>query len=236
MTAVEWARRGVPVSPVRPAEKAPLTVSGRLDRDPATSGLGHCRAAEPTARGSGPHPLGSYPRAPRPAGRLGDPMGQARPPAHRHLRTPQRRGHRTARRPLPRTMAPNPPDTSPRRLTDSTIWLYADQARHQQRTHRSHQRPARTPPRLRPRLPQPHQLHRQIATGDRRIQTPTTPLDTAEPPNPLSAAHQSWARRIARRPDWLQLMTRPAARTHADRPDLGGQDEPGHPSRRAAAG
>jgi hypothetical protein len=110
--ALEWARRGVPVLPVRPAEKAPLTVSGRPDRDPATSGLGHCRAAEPTARGSGPHPRGSYPRAPRPAGRLGDPAGPARPPAHRHPRTPRRRGHRTARRLLPRTMAPKPPDTS----------------------------------------------------------------------------------------------------------------------------
>lgn len=26
-----------------------------------------------------------------------------------------------------------------------------------------------------PRLPQPHQLHRQIASGDRRVQAPTTP-------------------------------------------------------------
>ncbi len=47
--------------------------------------------------------------------------------------------------------------------------------RHQQRPDRSDQRPPRTPPRLRPRLPQPHQLHRQIATRDRRVQTPTTP-------------------------------------------------------------
>ena len=30
---------------------------------------------------------------------------------------------------------------------------------------------ARTYPRLSPRLPQPHQLHRQIASGDRRVQT-----------------------------------------------------------------
>jgi transposase len=35
--------------------------------------------------------------------------------------------------------------------------------------------PPRTPPRLSPRLPQPHQLHRQIASGDRRVQAPTTP-------------------------------------------------------------
>ena len=34
-------------------------------------------------------------------------------------------------------------------------------ARHQQRPHRGHQRPPRTPTRQRPRLPQPHQLHRQ---------------------------------------------------------------------------
>jgi len=35
--------------------------------------------------------------------------------------------------------------------------------------------PPRTPPRHSPRLPQPHQLHRQITTRDRRIQTTTTP-------------------------------------------------------------
>ena len=48
-------------------------------------------------------------------------------------------------------------------------------ARHLQRAHRSDQRPPRTPPRIRPRIPQPHQLHRPITTGNRRIQTPTTP-------------------------------------------------------------
>ena len=48
-------------------------------------------------------------------------------------------------------------------------------ARHQQRPDRGDQRPARTPPRLRPRVPQPHQLHRQMPARDRRIQTPTTP-------------------------------------------------------------
>jgi len=41
--------------------------------------------------------------------------------------------------------------------------------------HRGHQRSTRTPPRLCPRVPQPHQLHRQITAGDRRLQTPTTP-------------------------------------------------------------
>ena len=47
--------------------------------------------------------------------------------------------------------------------------------RHLQRPHRSDQRTPRTPPRLRPRVPQPHQLHRPITPGERRIQTPTTP-------------------------------------------------------------
>ena len=48
-------------------------------------------------------------------------------------------------------------------------------ARHIQRADRSDQRPSGAPPRIRPGIPQPHQLHRQIATGNRRIQTPTTP-------------------------------------------------------------
>jgi transposase len=48
-------------------------------------------------------------------------------------------------------------------------------ARHLQRADRGDQRPPRTPPRLSPRLPQPHQLHREIASGDRRVQAPTTP-------------------------------------------------------------
>ena len=54
-------------------------------------------------------------------------------------------------------------------------------ARHQQRTHRSDQRPPRAPARLRPRLPQPHQLHRPIPARDRRIQTPTTPSIVKSP-------------------------------------------------------
>jgi len=48
-------------------------------------------------------------------------------------------------------------------------------ARHQQRPNRGHQRPDRAPPRLRPRLPQPHQPHRQVPARDRRLQAPTTP-------------------------------------------------------------
>ena len=38
-----------------------------------------------------------------------------------------------------------------------------------------HQRPARTPPRLRPRVPQPDQLPRPITPRDRRLQAPPTP-------------------------------------------------------------
>jgi len=48
-------------------------------------------------------------------------------------------------------------------------------ARHIQRPHRGDQRQARTPAGLRPRIPQPHQLHRQIPARDRRLQTPTPP-------------------------------------------------------------
>ena len=54
-------------------------------------------------------------------------------------------------------------------------------ARHQQRSNRSDQRPPGAPARLRPRLPQPHQLHRPIPTRDRRIQTLTTPCIGEEP-------------------------------------------------------
>ena len=46
---------------------------------------------------------------------------------------------------------------------------------HQQWPHRSHQRPPRTPTRLRPRIPKPHQLHHPSTPRNRRIQTPTTP-------------------------------------------------------------
>jgi transposase len=47
--------------------------------------------------------------------------------------------------------------------------------RQQQRPNRGDQRTTRTPPRLRPRVPQPHQLPRQIATRDRRLQAAATP-------------------------------------------------------------
>ncbi len=59
-----------------------------------------------------------------------------------------------------------------------------------ERTHRSDQRPTRTPPRLSPRLPQPHQLHRQITARDRRLQTPTTPRIVK---SPEGLPHSFWA-------------------------------------------
>ena len=46
---------------------------------------------------------------------------------------------------------------------------------HQQRPHGGDQRPPRTPPRLRTRLPQPHPLHRPSTPRDRRLQTSPTP-------------------------------------------------------------
>ena len=53
------------------------------------------------------------------------------------------------------------------------VLAYFGPARHVQRPHRGAQRTARTPTRLRARVPQPDQLHRPIPPGDRRIQTPT---------------------------------------------------------------
>ena len=70
--------------------------------------------------------------------------------------------------------------------------------RHQQRPDRGDQRPPRTPPRLRPRLPQPHQLHRQMPARDRRLQTPTTPS-------------------IVKSPDWSQSMLRSCCNSRSDR-------------------
>jgi transposase len=63
------------------------------------------------------------------------------------------------------------------------VLAYFRPTRHQQRPHRSDERTPRTPTRLRPRLPQPHQLHRPQPARDRRIQTPTTPS--------IAMSHQS---------------------------------------------
>jgi hypothetical protein len=55
---------------------------------------------------------------------------------------------------------------------------------HHQRTDRGDQRTTRTPPRLRPRVQEPDQLHRPVAPGDRRVQTPTTPSIVKSPLTP----------------------------------------------------
>ena len=83
-----------------------------------------------------------------------------------HQRHQPRRPGRADRDHHPR---PDPDQAGPRRLG------LLRPARHQQRAHRGDQRSPRAPPRHRTRLPQPHQLHRQIPTRDRRLQTPTTP-------------------------------------------------------------
>jgi len=48
-------------------------------------------------------------------------------------------------------------------------------AGHIERTHGSYQWQDRTPPRIRPRLPQPHQPHRPQPARSRRVQTSATP-------------------------------------------------------------
>ena len=55
------------------------------------------------------------------------------------------------------------------------ILAYITPPPHHRRPHPSHQRPPRTPTRLRPRIPKPHQLHHPSTPRNRRIQTPTTP-------------------------------------------------------------
>ena len=52
---------------------------------------------------------------------------------------------------------------------------YFDTAGASNAPHRSHQRPPRTPTRLRPRVSKPHQLHHPSTPRNRRIQTPPTP-------------------------------------------------------------
>src|ERR1022692_4867121 len=54
-------------------------------------------------------------------------------------------------------------------------------ARHVERPHRGHQRQARTPPRKRPRIPEPDELHRTLVARSRRIQTPTAPSIALSP-------------------------------------------------------
>ena len=64
------------------------------------------------------------------------------------------------------------------------VLAYFDRPGTSQRTDRGDQRPPRAPTRLRPRVPQPHQLHRQIPARDRRLQTPTTPSIVKSPKRP----------------------------------------------------
>lgn len=61
-----------------------------------------------------------------------------------------------------------------KKRTDDVL-AYFRPPRHVQRPHRSDQRPARTPPRLRARIPKPHQLHREIPARDWRLQAAVTP-------------------------------------------------------------
>lgn len=63
--------------------------------------------------------------------------------------------------------------TLTRRATDVLAYF--------ERPDRGDQQPPRAPPRLRPRLPQPHQLHRPIAPRNRRIQTTATPSNAMSP-------------------------------------------------------
>jgi transposase len=55
------------------------------------------------------------------------------------------------------------------------VLAHSGPARYEQRADRGDQRTTRAPPRPGTRIPQPHQLHRQITARVRRLQTPTTP-------------------------------------------------------------
>ncbi|MDT7596977.1 MAG: hypothetical protein QOJ06_2523 [Pseudonocardiales bacterium] len=100
------------------------------------------------------------------------------------------------------TLGPDPQTASRRRAG------LLRPARHLQRADRGDQRPPRTPPRLSPRLPQPHQLHRQIASGDRRVQAPTTPsimksrFQPGGPGRPSRGGGRQWGRGGAASAGW----------------------------------
>jgi hypothetical protein len=63
--------------------------------------------------------------------------------------------------------------TLKRRATD--VLAYFDRAGTSNGPTEAINAPPGTPTRLRPRIPQPHQLHHKITTRDRRLQTTTTP-------------------------------------------------------------
>ena len=67
-----------------------------------------------------------------------------------------------------------------------------------QRPHRGDQWPHSALTRLRPRVPQPHQLHRQITARDRRPQTTTTPSLAKSRHGPQHAERRWWRRRWRR--------------------------------------
>lgn len=62
--------------------------------------------------------------------------------------------------------------TLPGRATD--VLAYFDKPSTSNGPTEAIQRPPRTPPRIRPRLPQPHQQGRKVVTGIRRLQSETT--------------------------------------------------------------
>ena len=74
------------------------------------------------------------------------------------------------------------------------------------------QRTPRTPPRIDPRVPQPHQLHRQITPGEQRIQTPATPSIVKSRIPDRSARASKWAV-DARAPNHRRTSTR-SSRAH----------------------
>ena len=107
-------------------------------------------------------------------------------------------------------------------------------ARHQQRTDGSHQRPPRTPPRLRPRVPQPHQLHRPIACSRPAASDPDYTLDREEPANRTQCTIRprwSWIWRSRSR--WAGTAW-PTSLYFGSRPTCSGQ-QPRTPRRKVGA-
>jgi transposase len=97
----------------------------------------------------------------------------ARPgPRPQHDEHPHRRARLRRPRPAHRADHARPDPQAARRRRPGLRRAARD---HQQRPDRGDQRPARAPTRVRPRVSEPHELHRQIAAVVRRLQTPTPP-------------------------------------------------------------
>lgn len=123
----------------------------------------------------------------------------------------------------PETGSPRPPInpresyrlTTPRENEPSGAWAGSllrtapPRSRHVQRPDRGHQRTPRAAGRLCARVPQPHQLHRPITTGNRRLQAMTTPS--------IAMSHQSRRAQARGRPTPGSLTT-PARPRAAGRP------------------